>query len=125
MKDPENPLSELTALDWIAVVGVGCGALFCFLFPFLIAPTFTKMFLDFGNAAELPNITQLGMTTWFPLMLGLNPASVVFHALSGKHTLGRRRLLIVAAFVLALIACGICLVAMYAPIFALAGNIQQ
>ena len=122
MKDPENPLKELTALDWIAVLLVCAGALFCFLFPFLIAPRFAKMFADFGG--ELPNITQLGMTVWFPLMLGLNPASIVFHALSGKHTLTKRRLLIVGAFVMAMVACGVCLISVYAPIFALAGNIK-
>lgn len=122
MRDSDNPLEELTALDWIAVVGVCAAALFCFQFPFLTAPHFAKMFADFGG--ELPDLTQLAMTTWFPLMLGLNPASIVFHALSGKHTLGRRRLLIVVAFVVGLIACGVCLVAMYAPVFAIAGRIQ-
>ena len=122
MKDPENPLNALSALDWIAVLGVCAGALFCFLFPFVIAPQFAKMFKDFGG--ELPDITQLGLTIWFPLMLGLNPASIVFHALSGKHTLFKRRMLIVAAFVMALAAIGVLLFAMYAPIFAIAGNIK-
>ncbi len=122
MKDPENPLQHLTALDWIAVAGVGAGALFCFQFPFLIAPRFAKMFADFGG--PLPDLTQLGMTIWFPLLLGLNPASVAIHALSGKHSLGKRRLLIVAAFLMALVASGLCLAAMYMPIFALAGKIK-
>ena len=123
MKDPENPLKELTALDWIAVIVVCMGALFCFQFPFLAAPQFAKMFADSGGT--LPDITQLGMTTWFPLMLGLNPASVVFHALSGKHTLTKRRLFIVGAFVMSAGATSVLLYAMYAPIFALAGNIQS
>ncbi|MBS1149736.1 MAG: hypothetical protein H6Q89_1434 [Myxococcaceae bacterium] len=122
MRAPENPLQELTALDWIAVLGVGAGALFCFQFPFFIAPHFEKMFADFGG--ELPDLTQLALTTWFPLMLGLNPASVAFHALSGKHTLARRRLLIVAAFAMAVAFSALCLVAMYAPIFELAGNLK-
>lgn len=122
MKDPANPLKQLTALDWIAVAGVCSGALFCFQFPFLMAPRFAAMFADFGG--ELPDITQLGMTTWFPLLLGLNPAAVVFHALSGKHTLARRRLLIVASFVMALAATALCLCAAYAPIFSLAGKIE-
>ena len=122
-RPPDSPLSELTALDWIAVVVVCTAALFCFQFPFLTAPRFAKMFADFGDA-KLPDITQLGMTIWFPMMVGLNPASVVFHAVSGRHTLARRRLLIVAAFGLSLAACGVLLYAMYAPVFAMAGSIQ-
>ena len=122
MKDEKNPLAELTTLDWVAVSGVAAGALFCFVFPFLVAPRFAKMFADFGG--ELPDLTQLSLTTWFPLMLGLNSASVAFHALSQKHTLARRRLLIAAAFVVALVASAICIGSMYLPIFALAGQIQ-
>jgi hypothetical protein len=100
----DNPLAELTPFDWIAVAVVAAGALFCFQFPFLVAPRFSK--------------------TWFPLMLGLNPASIAFHALSQKHTLARRRLLIFAAFAFAIVASGVCLGSMYLPIFALAGQIQ-
>ena len=117
-------MKELTALDWIAVVLVGVGALFCIGFPFLIAPAFAAMFADFGTREALPQLTRLGLTIWFPLMLGLNPASIAFYALSGHHTLGRRRLLIVVAFVLSLLASGLCLAAMYAPVFALAGKIK-
>ena len=52
MKEPEHPLNGLTALDWIAVLLVCAGALFCFLFPFLIAPRFAKMFSDFGGIVQ-------------------------------------------------------------------------
>lgn len=117
-----DEISELSALDWIGVGLVGLGSLFCFLFPFLIAPAFKQMFADFGG--ELPDLTQLGLTVWFPLMLGLNPASVAFYAVAGPLTPGRRRVFIVLAFVLSLAACAVCLVAMYAPIFAMAGKIQ-
>ena len=123
MKDSENPLQELTALDWFAVVLVCLGALFCFQFPVFMAPQFAKTLTEIG--APLSNLTQLGMTVWFPLMLGLNPASVLFHALTGKHTLSRRRLFIVAALVMSVAAVGVCLYAFYSPIFALSGNISH
>lgn len=123
MKDPRDPIAELTVLDWVGVVLVGLGCLFCALFPFLVAPAFARMFAEL-KSAELPDITQLGLTVWFPLMLGLNPASIVFYALSGRLTLGRRRLFLVLAFLLSMAASGVLLYAMYAPIFQLAGNIQ-
>jgi len=122
MKDPENPLQDFTIFDWLAVGAVGLAVLFCLQWPFLAAPQFAKMFADFGG--ELPDLTQLALTTWFPLMLGLNPASVVFHALSQKHTLARRRLLIGAALVLSLGFNALLLVAMYLPIFSIAGKIE-
>ena len=119
-----SPKEELTAGDWAAVVLTGLCVLFCLQFPFVVAPQFAKMFADFGNA-ELPALTQLGLTTWFPLMLGLNPASVAFYAVATPTAgLQRRRFFLVVAFVMGLGAAGLCLVSVYLPVFSLAGNIQ-
>ncbi len=115
MREPENPLQDFTVFDWLAVGATGLAVLFCFQFPFLAAPAFAKMFKDFGG--ELPDLTQLALTVWFPLMLGLNPASIVFHALAQKHTLSRRRLLIAAALVMSLGFSGLLVLAMYLPVF--------
>lgn len=120
MKSSE--LTELTALDWIGVGLVGLGTLFCFVFPVVIAPMFANTFADFGG--ELPDLTQLALTVWFPLMLGLNPASLAFYGVSGPLTLGRRRLFIVLALLLSLAACATCAIAMYLPVFSLAGKIE-
>lgn len=112
----------LTAGDWIGVVLVGLCAVFCFQFPFIVGPPFAKMFRDFGSA--LPPLTELGLTTWFPLMLGLNPASVAFYAVAGQHSLKRRRALIVGAFVLGMIAVSVLVAAMYQPAFQIAGTLD-
>lgn len=108
----------LTAGDWIGVILVGLCALFCFQFPFFVGPAFAKMYADFGST--LPALSELILTTWFPLMVGLNPASVAFYAVAGEHPLKRRRALIVAAFVLGVIAVGVLLVGAYQPVFAVA-----
>jgi hypothetical protein len=112
----------MTALDWIGAVVASFGALFCFQFPFFSAPAFGKMFQDFGGA--LPAITQLGLTVWFPLLLGIVPASLLGLALAGPFSLAARRGLIVGAFLLSIVVGGVCLYAMYAPIWALAGAIK-
>lgn len=113
---------DLTALDWIAAVLTALGGLFCASFPFLAAPAFAEMFADFGG--PLPAITRLGLTLWFPLVLAAIPFTVLAVALLRRVTLGRRRALIVASFVLTVAASGLCLYSMYAPIFALAGTIR-
>ena len=123
MNAPAGRLSELTALDWIAVCLAAGGTLFCFQFPFFTAPQFALMFRDFGGA--LPLITRLALTLWFPLAWGTVPLFILGGALSGQRTLGSRRVMIVAAFLFNLLAGGVCLYAMYAPIFELAGKIKE
>ena len=118
MPSPE----PLTAGDWIGVILVGLCVLFCFQFPLVMGPAYARMFTDFGSA--LPPLTELGLTTWFPLMLGLNPASIAFYAVAGPHPMGRRRLLIVVAFGMGLVAVGVLIAAMYQPIFSIAGQIE-
>ncbi len=98
------------------------GATFCFRFALVVGPSFQKMFEDFGG--EIPALTRLALMPWFPLLLGLIPASMVALALSGKPSLGVRRGLLVGAMVLSLSASGLCLCALYLPIFEIAGAIK-
>jgi hypothetical protein len=113
---------ELTALDWIGAVVASLGGLFCFQFPFLVGRSFKQMFAELGG--PLPTITQLGLTVWFPIVLGMIPMSVLALALFRKAPLGARRALIVGAFILSLVSSGLCLYAVYAPIFEIAGAIK-
>jgi hypothetical protein len=113
---------ELTALDWIGAAVASLGSVFCLQFPFLAAPWFKKMFADLGG--ELPGITHLGLTLWFPLILGFLPALALALAGAPRATLGIRRALILGAFFMSILSSGVCLYAMYAPIFALAGAIK-
>ena len=122
MDKPSTGLSALSALDWIAVVLVGMGAMFCAAFPFGLGPAYAAMFRDFGS--ELPAITELALSTWFPLTLAAAPAGALALALGVRLPLGTRRLVIVLGFLLSLAAIGVCLVAVYAPIFALARAVK-
>ena len=120
--EAEAKRARLTVLDWIGAVVASSGVLFCLQFP-MAAPAFKKMFAEFGG--PLPVITQLGLTWWFPVTLGLIPLSVLFVALLRPNTtIGRRRALIVAAFGFSFVSSGVCVFAMYAPIFAIAGAIK-
>jgi type II secretory pathway component PulF len=114
---------ELTAADWMGVAIVVAGVGICWLFPLLIAPRFAQMFRDFGNAS-LPRITQLGLTAWFPPLLGAVPLALLLVGVAVRMPLGKRRAAIVGSFVLAAGAIGACIGSMYAPIFELAGKIQ-
>ena len=118
---PERGRMDLTALDWIGAVVAGLGVLFLFQFP-LMSAHFAKMFADFGG--ELPAVTRLGLTLWFPMILGAMPLVWLVAALGPWFRLGVRRALIVFAFVEGLASAAFCLYAMYAPIFALAAAIK-
>lgn len=84
---------------------VGVCTLFCLQFPLFTAPALKEWFAGFPG--ELPELTELALSGWFPLMLGLNPASVAFYAVSGPHPLGRRRLFLGVSVAMALGACAL------------------
>ncbi len=116
--------SELTALDWIAVVLAGLLALSLVAFPLAVTPAFAAMFRDFGG--PLPWLTRLVLRPWLAPALALAPAGLLALGLGPRAaaSIGQRRALVVAAFVLGLGAVALCLLALYAPIFALAGAIK-
>lgn len=121
---PSSREEDLTAGDWVAVVLTGLCVLFCFQWAFFMGPAFAKMFADFGSTP--PALTELSLTVWFPLMLGLNPASVAFYAVSQRGAgLQRRRFFLVVSFVMGLAAAGLLLVGAYLPIFTLAGSVKS
>ena len=95
----------------MAAAVIAVCALFCFAFPFVLAPVFER---NFGNYYGLPALTELALTVWFPLMLGLNPASVGFFALNQADPVRRRRFLLVAG-VMGIAACLLCIGAMVLP----------
>ena len=114
---------ELTSLDQIGASVAVFAILFCLQFPFWYGPRFAVMFRDFGSSA-LPLLTGLVLTRWFPLLLSLPPAALLL--LSRRPAkLRRRRVLITSAFCLACAAGAFCLVAVYLPIFELAGNVRE
>lgn len=94
------------------------GVMFCFHVAFFIGPRFQKPLEDFGG--EIPALTRLALMPWFPLLLGLIPSFMVVLALAWKTSLGVRRALIAGALFLSLSASGLCLYALFSPLFAIA-----
>lgn len=115
--------SDLTALDWIAVVAALFFSSALFLFPVVVAPAFARMFQELGG--ELPWATRLVLAGWPTPLFGLVPVGLVGVALFQRRwSLGRARLLTVLAFLTALAGGAAAFAALYLPIFALAGNIR-
>ncbi len=113
---------QLSALDWIAFGLAVLGVFFCLQFPFGLAGTYAKMFRDFGG--ELPVITRLALSVWFPLLLGAVPVLPLVLSLDSKRGLGTQRAMVVVGFFSAMAAVTLLMLAMYAPIQQLAGQIQ-
>lgn len=114
---------ELTALDWIAAgldIVVGLSLL---TITFAVTPAFVSMFEDFG--ADLPGITVFVTRSWYPIASGFLVLILTGSGLFSPMPLKTRRALLVAAFFIGLVLGGIYLWGMYAPIFDLAGAIQE
>ncbi len=117
-----RPWTELTAGDWLAAsVGVLC-ALFCLQFPLFAAPRFAKMFEDFGG--ELPALTRLGLTYWFPWALAVLPIALAATGLARARTVVAARIALLLGALLAIGGSFLCVLAMYQPIFAISGSIE-
>ncbi len=98
------------------------GSLFCLLFPFVIAPSFKAMFADFGG--HLPSLTRLGLTAWFPMMLGLMPLTELAAGLVLKLKPSARRAVLASAVLASAGSSALCLYSMYAPLFSLSGHVK-
>jgi type II secretory pathway component PulF len=116
--------TSFTALDWMAVALVALAAIVLAGFPFTVAPSFARMYADFGG--PLPAVTRVIMTPWAAPSLGLVAAmpAVIAVALSGSAPAHVRRGMVLASFLLAGVAIGAVIYALYAPIFDLAGKIK-
>jgi hypothetical protein len=113
---------RLQSLDIAGIVTSALGAIGLFLFPLASAP-FAGMFKDFGNV-ELPLLTRVALTTWFPISLGCLAAACAFLGVRMRSSLPRRRALILVAVLSAAGGMIACVIGMYLPIFALAGSIK-
>jgi type II secretory pathway component PulF len=115
---------QLTPLDWFCAALASQGIMFCCYLAAFISPNFQKMYADFGG--ELPALTRLVLMPWVPLFLGLIPAIMIAVALAlvGKSSLGVRRGLVAGAAFFSVAASGLCLHAVYLPLFSIAGAIK-
>jgi hypothetical protein len=118
-----RPLAEpFTSLDWIGVVVAAFSALVLAMFP-LAGEAFAVMLKDFGSADDLPVLTRLATSTWFPMALAFPVIAALLTGVRGRGPIARRRAWIVAAFVLGCAGFAVCLVGVYLPVFALAGAV--
>lgn len=118
-----NPLSErFTVLDWIGVVLAAFSAVGLLLFP-VAGRTFAGMYKDFGSSGDLPGLTRLATSAWFPPLLALFVGASIAMGLR-RRPLGVRRAWVVSAFVLGGVSFGLCLVGAYLPVFAIAGAVR-
>lgn len=114
-RDPIGPweIAALAIADFFA-------ALVAF-FGVVLAPTYSGMFRDFGG--ELPLLTRLFLQPLVPIAVSAGLMLFTGTALLFPRRAARIALCAVAAFV-ALLTITLFFVAMYLPIFSLAGNIS-
>jgi type II secretory pathway component PulF len=114
----------LSALDWIGAIAAAVVACFSLAVPIVVAPGFAAMFADLGG--EIPGLTRLVLSTWFPPLFAVPPVALLAGAMMpGKaRSIGARRGLIAGAFLAALFGVALCLYGLYAPILDLAGKIR-
>jgi hypothetical protein len=117
-------LAELTILDWIGLVVVVPAVVFLLAAPLVVTPGFAEMFASFGSDSSLPAITRLVMSWWLPPVLAVVPVALVLAAITGRRSLGTRRLLGVVAFLCGAAGAALYLVGMYAPVYAIAGAVR-
>src|SRR5262245_55399988 len=119
MTSRTEPPPTFTTLDWIGTVVAGFGALGLALFP-IAGRTFGSMFRDLGSASQLPALTSLAISWWFPLILALVVATGLVFGVRRTSSIQRRRAWIVAAVILGAAGFALCLVGAYLPILAIA-----
>jgi len=118
----ESNKERLTVFDY---VGLGFSAA-CLAWGIAVAaffaPVFGAMFSDFSCC--LPRLTELFLTPWFPIALGLVPAAIVALGVVVGARRGLRGLTMSAAILFTLAQPILFFVAMYLPIVELAEGIQ-
>lgn len=87
--------------------------------PLAVAPMFRRLSESVGAGA--PGGFGSVLQGWLPFALGLAPLALVVYALAVRQSVARRRLFLVLAFMLTVLAGGVFLVALYATLFSMAG----
>jgi hypothetical protein len=107
----------------MGIVIASFAAIGLMLFP-VAGATFSGMFKDVGAGKDLPLLTKLATSAWFPLLLVLPIVACLALGLRRKSPLVVRRAWIVGAFALGCVSFALCLVGMYLPVFAIANAVR-
>jgi hypothetical protein len=106
-------------LDWIGVMLVAASGLVTLVLPLFVAPMFRRLSESLGAAA--PSTAGSLLQGWTPVAVGLVPLALVVYALVVPQRLMRRRLILVLAFALTVLASALLLFALYGTLFSMAG----
>jgi hypothetical protein len=113
----DTSLGRLSLLDWIGVVLVTSSGLLSGVVPLVLAPMFRRLSESLGA----PPGASVGLLQgWIPVTLGVAPLVLVVWALGVRQSIGRRRLLLVVAFALTVLAGAVSLLALYGALFSMA-----
>ncbi len=115
--------SAFTVLDWIGWILTGVCVMGLALFP-IVGQNFSRMFDDFASRSNLPLLTELAVSYWFPPALAISAGAFLVIGLRTRLSLFQRRVLVIFAFVIACGASAICLKGLYMPIVAVADAIS-
>jgi type II secretory pathway component PulF len=110
------------AIDWVLLVPAGLGLLVVAAWlPLVVVPSFGRMFSDFGG--RLPGATMSAILRWPIVVTALPSLALLARALTVRFARVRRLCLGVSLALTGVAFCG-WLVALYLPIWQLAGNIR-
>jgi hypothetical protein len=113
----DTSLGRLSLLDWIGVVLVTSSGLLSGVVPLVLA----QMFRCLSESLGAPPGASVGLLQgWIPVTLGVAPLVLVVWALGVRQSIGRRRLLLVVAFALTVLAGAVSLLALYGALFSMA-----
>jgi hypothetical protein len=99
------------------VVVVASSGLLSLAIPLAVGPAFRRLSDSLGATPPPAGLLQ----GWIPLVVGLSPLGLMALALVVPQPLGRRRLMLVLAFALTVLAGALFLFALYGTLFSMAG----
>jgi hypothetical protein len=88
--------------------------------PLVVGPMFQR--LSESLAAEAPSAGRWLLQGWIPLVIGVGPLLLVAYAVGVRQSIVRRRVVLVLAFALTVLAGAVFLLALYATLFSMAGT---
>jgi hypothetical protein len=122
MPPTEPSAAAFSVLDWIGAIVSGLATLALFVFP-VAAGSFRAMYADFGGGG-LPALTDLVTQPWAGPVMALLPLGLLAVGVLPTIAVGRRRLAVVAAFVLSLLLLALCAWGVYMPLFEVSGAVS-